>query len=144
MIGTVSRGAFSDDEFSKLDLSVLTFPSDALSIGQLRRAHAKLFDIGFGVADESQPLFFFKIAEGDSAADIVAEMLQCERLIAVDAYSKQRGVAAPDMFVSLDDLKQQLSATYVEYGIAQGSHHAAELIRNIERQGSDLAKGRCP
>jgi hypothetical protein len=144
MISLANTSGDSDEHFKLLDLSGLRFPSDRLSIRVLRERHPDLFDLGFADADDSQPRFFFDSDKKGHAEDTVGSMLQAERMIAVSAYAARAGIAPRKLYVSIDDVKEQLSGLYVEYGIASGSHHAAELIRDIERQAVELANQRHP
>lgn len=134
MIAVVGTGESPEEHFKRLNFSDLTFPSDGLSIGILRKKHPSLFDEGFDDGDGAQPLFFFNAKHSE---DNLANMLFGERLIATFAYALARSMEPPDCELSL--FKNDLSKLYVRYGIASGPHHAEQLIRDIERQGAELA-----
>lgn len=144
MIALVKRGGNEGGRFPTLDLSGVRFPSDDLTIRTLRQTHSDLFDIGIVNGENAQPKFFFHSSHGGHATDTVAAMLYCERLIATDAYAAAKGVDGMETGATLDDFKEELTKLYARYGISNGPHHAAELIRDIERQGAALANERQP
>ena len=131
-----------DRQFEKLDLTSVRFPSDSLSIKAIRDVHPELFDKGFGKGEQSQPKFFLLSGWGGHSEDMLGGMLYCERLIAVCAFAKARGLHAPQF--NVDDFKDELIELYTKYGLASGRHHAGELIRNIEQQGAQLGKEKQP
>jgi hypothetical protein len=134
MVSLARQGNGSDGDFENLDLTGIRFPSDALSIRMLRAKHPELFDKGFTLGgDKAQPKFFFEI----HAENIVANMLYCERVVAVSAYAEAMRIKGLGCDVS--DFKGELSKLYIRYGIAGGTHHADQLIRDIEQQGMTLA-----
>jgi len=128
-----------EEHYRGLDFSGLSFPSDGLSISTLRKLRPELFDKGFGDGEDAQPKFFF---EGRYSEDVIANMLFCERLIATFAYADARRMDQPRY--DLPVFKNELATLYVRYGIASGSHHAEQLIRDIERQGIALANQKQP
>jgi hypothetical protein len=152
MVSLARKGNGSGGNFENLDLTGIRFPSDALSIGMLRAKHPELFDKGFALGgDNVQPKFFF----GLHAETIVANMLYCERVIVVSAYAEALGVKGlelgmkgPELGVELEcdvsDFKDELSKLYIRYGVASGTHHADQLIRDLEQQGVTLANQKHP
>lgn len=144
MIALARRGGNEGGRFPTLDLSGVRFPSDNLTIRTLRQARPDLFDIGIGNGDNAQPKFFFHASHGGHATDTVAAMLFCERLIATDAYAAAKGVDGVYTGTTIDEFKEELTQLYARYGISHGPLHAAELIRDIERQGAALANQRQP
>src|SRR5690349_18555275 len=95
------------------------YPSDALTVKQLRRLEADAFDNPIGV---------------DLSEIKLAEMLMWERGIASAAFSATLNAALnhPDPDASRQDalkFAQHLAGLYVDYGIASGKHHAGQLIR---------------
>lgn len=141
MIALAGKGESPEEHFKKLDFSGFTFPSDGLSVGILRKKHSALFDNGFDDGEDAQPEFFFNAKYSE---DIVGNMLFCERLIATFAYAGARGMEPPQCVLPVPTFKNDLSKLYVRYGIASGPHHAEQLIRDIERQGVELANQRQP
>lgn len=133
----------SGDAFRDLDLSGIHFPSDNISIGILRKEFPALFDIGFAsFGDNAQPKFFLKSGHAGHAEDMLANLLYCERVVAVSAYAEAKGIDGLDC--DLSDLKDDLMDQYTRYNIASGVHHAEQLIRDIERQAAQLAKQQSP
>jgi len=139
VISAVDRSGDSDKEFRGLDFAALKFPSDGLSIGTLRERHRELFDRGFADWGDAQPKFFLEADKGLHAGDIVGHTLFCERFVAIAAYADARGIDPPQLD-ELPGVKEDLAEFYVRYGLASGPQHAAQLIRDIERQGAELAK----
>jgi hypothetical protein len=123
-----------------LDVRGIRFPSDRLTIATLRQSHPELFDADVVVNGAvAQPRFFFDADDGGHATDMVASMLYEERLIAALAFASETGRALSVTGIPLDELKDELAGQYLRYGLASGAHQAAELIRDIERQGRELA-----
>jgi hypothetical protein len=131
-----------DDYLHTLDFSECTFPSDAISIAQMRQVHPLLFDVGIETAKGQQPVFMLAPFDGGHVLDTIGMMLHCERIIAADSYAAKLGLEPPDADIEL--FKEELANYYIKYGLAKGEHHAQELVRNIERMGASLAKGRQP
>ena len=71
--------------------------------------------------------------------DGVGAMLFCERLIATFAYAQAKGIDGPKDW-NLDEFKDELIDYYREFKLATGINHASEMIRDIERQGKELAQ----
>jgi len=127
------------DSLASLDLREIEFPSDRITIGQLRRAFPKQFDVGFGPNDDPQPRFFF---EGDRPSEVIGNILYLERLIAAEVYASIVGCDSPaDPGFGLKDMKKDLAKSYVIHGVS-GKHEASELVRDIERQATELGTER--
>ena len=126
---------------AELDFSGLRFPSDSLTIGALRRTHRELFDLGVqsGSTADDQPQFFFQPDKPGHAQEQLAYMLYIERILAANAYAQQVGIAPPPIHVGLNELEDQLTELYLHHDLAKGPQHAAELLRDLERQGRSLA-----
>ncbi len=131
----------SGGHLRELDLGGIQYPSDALSIGALRRKHPALFDKGFA---EPQPLFFMEPQDAGHAGDVLGGMLYCERLVALFAYAEAIGTESASELHPGFDFKDELIELYTRHGIATGRHHAAQLIRGIEQQAQQLANQRNP
>lgn len=137
MIARKETGDEADKHFKHLDFSGFTFPSDGLTIGALREKHRELFDKGFSMEEDAQPRFFF---DPTFSGEIVANILFCERLVATCAYAEARGMRWPDC--EIEGIRGFLLTHYPRYGLASGPQHAEQLIRDIEGQGTELAKQR--
>ncbi len=143
MISVIRDADDSDERFSKLDFRRLSFPSDGLTLGVLRTMHSDLFDKGFAYAESAaQPQFFIASDKAGHAGDVLGNMLFIERLIATAAFASARGIDGPRADVA--DYKEELASLYQRYSLAKGEHHAALLIRDIERQGATLAQNKSP
>jgi hypothetical protein len=128
------------NDFNKLDLSGLKFPSDAISVGAIRKLHPELFDIGYVYAhEEEQPKFFFQPTRAYHS-DSIGEMIQMERFIATTAYAKSAGIPPPPP--PDYEMEEELARLYVHFGVASGKHVADELIRDVEKQGAALGQQR--
>jgi hypothetical protein len=140
----MSSGAEEEErhrkELASLDFSGLRFPSDNLTIGMLRRLRPDSFDkgcCGFLEYGRQQPAFFLDPHEQGHAADDLASLLWCERLVAAFAYATGKGIDGPSGW-EIEGLRDELRQHYCNFGLASGPQHAWELIRDVERQGSSL------
>ena len=126
-----------DDQLKRLDFGTIAFPSDRLSIGELRKLHADLFDKGLNRGKTAQPQFF--LAPGAELENL-GNMLYCEREVAAHAYAKALGIKEPESKIA--DVVDELAMHYIRHGLASGTHHAAEFVRDIESQATHLANQR--
>jgi hypothetical protein len=126
-------------EFATLDFSRFQFPSDRLTVLNLRQLHPELFDRGFKRDGMEQPQYFFRADVIDHAAGGIGFMLFRERLIATAAYAGARGLTSPVGW-NIEEEKQGLIESYCTHRLATGAHEAAEMVRSIERQGTELAQ----
>jgi hypothetical protein len=136
----VSQGEKNTDEaeaeFKQLNFSECRFPSDRLTIAMLRFTHRELFDYGFDAGDDAQPQYFLQpLGNADQG---IGEMLFCERCVAAFAYAKARGIEVPTK-LDLEIHKDQLVDMYRQFGLASGIRQASELVRDVEREGQQLA-----
>jgi hypothetical protein len=123
-----------DDQLKRLDFGAIVFPSDRLSIGTLRKVHPDLFDKGFNRGRMAQPQFFlYPGAELEN----LGNMLYCERDVAAHAYAKALGIKGPES--NLASVVDELAIHYIRHGLASGTHHATEFVRDIESQALRLA-----
>jgi hypothetical protein len=125
-----------EERFSQVNFTSIQFPSDEISIAQLRRQFPEHFDIGLEMPMKSQPIFFLSRAERDNAEELLGNMLYCERIVALDAYANAKGMKQPDC--DIDEIKEDLNTFYCKFGLSQGEHQTVELIREIERQARQL------
>jgi hypothetical protein len=129
--------------YKTVDFSSIEFPSDKLTVKVLRKLHPELFDVGFcgeRMADD-QPQFFFRENGNPPEVDALGGLLQEERRIAAFAYAKAAGLAMPPIDLELEISKEEVAKGYKFYGLSSGPHQTQELIRSIERQARQLAKG---
>jgi len=96
-----------------------------LSLGTIRDVVPELF------TQDVLPLF-----DGNPTSGLISGMLRAERMIAQGAYADAVGHSAPDR--DAVDRRHQLSETlieaYVRLGLASGSQHTIQMIRNLEEQ----------
>ena len=113
----------------------MSFPSDQLTIGTLRKIYPPLFDtVPDGKSHQHQPIFF-RDADGPlNAGQILGNMLWIERFLVYAAYADVKKLPIDELdFFRLADFREELSGLYVDVGIAQGRKHAMELINGIEQ-----------
>ena len=130
---SVAKG---DDLPPIIDLEKIEFPSDDLTIRTIRRTHVEEFDGGLGSR-------FFR-HHGRWAADAtIGALIFLERLLATLAFEEALGLA-PSIDLGRDDKQahvEELEGLYVRYGLAPGKAAAGELIRGVERQALEQARG---
>ena len=127
-------------KLSILDLADIKFPSDAITIADLRKLRPMSFDFGFAPEDADQPRFFFEADHGQQAGDVLGGMLFAERSVAVTAYAKAEGL--PPREEDYISLREALIEAYQRYKIASGPQHAEQLVRDIEQQAATLSTNR--
>lgn len=119
------------DQQPKLDLTKITFPTDRLSIKDLRGRFPKEFD--------DERVEFFNSAPGDS----LEATLQLERTIAQWAFDVALGKTPADWVYDYDfDPRDEVARALIEFGLATGLHHADEQVRAIQSEAAAQAKGR--
>lgn len=130
------------DREPKLDLSRIDFPSNNLSIRDLRRCYPEEFD-------REAELGFFRDRRG---AELVEAMLWGERTLAELVFNATLGrkeeatinVLEPwvveRLKVRREQIVEALKEDYLRYGIAAGPQAAAELVRGVEAAGVAQAR----
>jgi hypothetical protein len=109
-----------------IDFTRLWFPTDAITIGDLR----KKFPFAFEGVD---PDYF---NEGD---DNMSALVECERTVAQWAFDKALGRPTP----SADEWRDQeegLEITYTEMELAKGAKHAEQLVRDLKEAAAAQAR----
>jgi hypothetical protein len=120
----------------QLALEKVAFPSDKLTLGDLRRAHRPEFDtLGVNFFDGAK---MGRAAEDWPQSDL-AEMLHIERQIAQRTFEASfQGYKGASVLTSADKGDRQyvnaLSGHYIRYGLARGKHEAKTLIGSILSQ----------
>jgi len=116
----------------QLDLTKISFPTDRLSIKDLRNLFPEKFDMVDGRVQFSG---FGRVGDDLEAT------LQLERHVARSVFDAAMGRAS-SIFMASDplDAKEMLAQSFIEYRLASGPHHAEQLVRNIEEQAVDQAK----
>lgn len=124
----------SDLPLDYLDYTSLRFPSDAVTLLAIRRAHPARFDV------EGGPRF------RDDGADEFRLNALCylERLVARAAYEAALGKATDlyaDRGLDRETCVAELTDLYARYGVAAGEQHTRQLIRDLEAQAAAQAAG---
>lgn len=122
-------------ESPEIDLTKIAFPSDGMTLKDIRRIWPDFVDAG--------EVTIFSRNVGP--ADWVFAMLTMERDLARATYALKLG--SNNKCVHSDnvtELGEDLSGLYVEYGIANGPSTANELIRGIESQANMQASQHLP
>lgn len=124
-----------------MDLARIAFPSDKITLADLRRVHAKEFDARgrnfFDGPKMGRPV-------EDWPQEALSDMLSIERLIARMVFeSARQGKPQASLLTSRweDDIElvDLLSRYYMRYGLARGPQDAWLLIGSIEEQATKLA-----
>jgi len=118
-----------DDPLSKVDLSGIRFPTDALTFKKLREVNPDVFDKGD--RRRRRPAF-----EQFCRSEIYP-LVAAERLLALFAYALAKEIEPPLM--EYDAISEEVEEIYIRYGLARGPHEARELIRDVEQQARALA-----
>jgi hypothetical protein len=131
-----------------VDLEIIEYPSDALSVKRLRETfHPDFFDRGT-ITDgwDSYGSFFFPLGH-EKPLHLVQlhNLLSAERAVAEYAYLS---VLDPFPSETCDDeireydleARKHLEELYVDFGLADSPETARLLIRHVEEQGAQQAK----
>jgi hypothetical protein len=124
--------------FAELDFRDVKFASDRLTIEGLRKADWGMFDDGFHIGERQQPQFFFNGGHGRHAADVLGNMLFCERAVVATAFADHAGADRPDC--EIDGCKETLIQLYQKCGLAKGEQEAKMLIRELEKAGHEMGR----
>jgi hypothetical protein len=108
----------------QLDITKISFPSDALTIGQMRRHFPEVFDSGRNDLDFDDIELY--------------GLLSVERDLAIAAFEEASGRRTPA--VMSGEETSMLVDLYVRYHIASGPHHAEELIRAFQQTAVDQVR----
>jgi hypothetical protein len=129
-----------------IDFTNFAFPSDKITLADLRRVHARDFDTrGRNFFDGTK----MSRADNDWPQEALAEMLSIERMIARLVFeSVCRGKPQASVLNSTweDDVEliEALSGYYERYGVTHGPQESLPLIRSIEQQATRQAEHLAP
>jgi hypothetical protein len=128
----------------QLDLTKINFPTDRLSIKDLRTMFPEGFDRldQWGRADGAE---FFR-DQSDRGYEILIWMLNTERKVAELAFNRATGRPQPEDRSErspgwVEEEKEELIELLVKYGLATGPRHAEQQVRDIESQAATQAIG---
>jgi hypothetical protein len=119
-----------------IDYTSINFPSDRITIADVRRAHPERFDAENGEAFEQthdEPKFTLNL------------IIYLERLLARAAYERARGKAGDvlgEHGLDRDECVEELTKFFGTYRVAKGANHTEQLIRDIESQAAAQAASR--
>jgi hypothetical protein len=124
-------------------LATLEFPSDRLTIGALRGLFPDLFDQpSIDPAMSECPFLEDNHGRGFGMRDRLYSLLDTERQVALNALVAAEGQTREDWFQTPEEERLTLAQLYQEYGIAAGSEHARQLIRDLEQAAASLHESR--
>ncbi len=103
----------------ELNLATLGFPSDRVTVGQLRRRQPTIFDQSSA----------FRIPAG--SLEILATV-HLENVVARRAFAAECNLADPFPSEDRRELIRLLDAEYQRYGISSGIHQTRQLLRELE------------
>lgn len=126
-------------ETSQLDLHLIPFPSDRLSLACLRKTYPEQFDAGL------QPEAFDRDA-AHKLGDILTDVLYSERLLARCAYAIRAGLEIDELDITdpaaLLSLQKSLAQNYKALQITSGLQSAMHEIQSFMSRAAELAPGR--
>lgn len=126
MSDTFSRSP--QENMIEFDVNSLSYPSDSICIGTARRVRPSVWD-------DVSPL------ESPLATKHLVEIVQCERMLAHNAFALAAGntVPFPDLAFGKEMIVEKLSLLHQKYGVSSGLSHTRELVRDIENAAATQA-----
>jgi len=119
--------------FPPLDLSAIQFPSDKVTLGQVRTLDHSVN--GAGVFSSADALSNARATDIYSIIPILNEMKLAEK-----AYAKSLGLPEPWPLVSRAEVVRLLREQWKEDGISSGEQLSTQYIRDIEQAAVRQAK----
>ncbi len=119
-----------DADLRQLNLSIIALPTDAITLGTIRRMQPNVFSVTIG-KDR-------RIADCDALSTQYFEIKLAEKAF---ARASGRADPHPSDLASRESIADVLEEAYLQYGLASGPASARELIRAIERDAAAQAKG---
>ena len=119
-----------------VDYTSIKFPSDGITIADVRRAHPERFDVEDGESFErtqDDPKFTLNL------------IIYLERLLARAAYESASGKAGDvlgEHGLNRNDCVEELTKFFGTYGVTKGAKHTEQFIRDIESQAAAQAASR--
>lgn len=133
---TTRPNQYREDQSDRpeLDYSKIDFPSDELTVHQIRLLEPSL--------NTNRPTFAWT---GEEGVPSIEGVLSLEREVAAMAFEIARGHGRRISELERDyrpkDLDNDLVAAYMTYNMAATTHEAGQLIRTIKEQAREQAKG---
>lgn len=122
--------------FDNINYAPINFPSDRITVGDIRRAHPERFDV-------EHPARFEKTQ--DDPKFTLSLIIYLERLLARAAFEGAIGKSGDvirEHGLDRDTCISELAKFYGTYHVSQGINHTEQLIRGIESQASAQAANR--
>lgn len=110
------------------NFSELGFPTDTLSISDLRKRFPQYFDLGIGFDKNRQPRFFFDESIAEYSANQLANAIRTERQLAAAVITARK---IGSSMTEKDSLMSALADYYTNIGLATGKCHAQELVKTF-------------
>lgn len=115
------------DDPPALDPSLLSFPTDRITLGAMR-AH-------------EPELFTRRALQAERQVDIEGIALYSHELrLAELAFALALGQPIPDADEQRSQNLAVVNDTYQQYGLSSGSNHTEELVRSLEREAAKQAE----
>jgi hypothetical protein len=122
-----------------IDYTSISFPSDMVSIGTLRKVYPDIFDVD----DNDVRAFFARQRSGKPKETILADMLGEEHDLARHAFESALGkkyTVLTEWNDTRDEAAEQLAKYYLHFGLASGREQAEQLIQAFEAQAAAQAR----
>jgi hypothetical protein len=118
-------------EESDIGFATFDFPSDKLTVRELRRLHPEQLD-------RREPEW---ATHDNSLYAKLSELIFCERVFASNTYDQARGQYREGGIYEedLELVREELAGVYIKFGLASGKVHAEELVRSVEREALQQA-----
>src|SRR5207244_2020081 len=114
-----------------LDFSQIRFPSDRVTVADLRR----LWPWAFDQYRPPEPGHRGDIKRGGDLSTTLGCLLDCERIYADLVFRQALGMPRADGGIPMPEGADiELAEVYESYGWARGEHEAREMVRDIESQ----------
>jgi len=123
---------------STLNYAVISFPSDRLTFGAIRKAYPNLFDVDV----ESNSKTFFDQPWMTPDLD---SMFYLERLLARQAYEIANGQSEETLrnrYQNNRDNVDRLGSIYLRFGLVTGQQQTEQLVREFQAHAVAQAPGR--
>ena len=122
-------------ESAEIDFNKIRFPSDRLTLQNLRRLSPDHFD-----PDKDGLRLLFDDSPKNPMLDVL-ELIHLERHVAQGALWQAQGHKS-DYLDDMPGYAEDVAKLYIHFGIAKGQHHADELVRNLQSQAAAQAPQR--
>lgn len=110
------------------DLSSIEFPTDRITLGQMRLLEPGLMSSGSAMA--KQPLI---------NADAICTMA-IEQRLAKQAWAQAIGMSGVDRLDERDEDLEHLNEIYKMYGLSSGENQTQEMVRRFETEAARLGR----